>query len=192
MLQNNLIHDMKNCLQTDTQSVYQHGISVRDYTFQLINILNGENSSFNFKLPDWLLQYKKEILQKLLSKDIIEEYTLYHDCGKPYCIQYDNQGKRHFPNHAELSAKKWLEVNGNKQVSILMEMDMDIHLLKNENIDELISRSQAITLLLVGLAEIHSNSQMFGGIDSVSFKIKWKQINKKGKMICKKLFGEII
>ena len=166
---------MKNCLQTDTQSVYQHGISVRDYTFQLINILNGKDYSFNFKLPDWFLQYKKEILQKLLSKDLIEEYTIYHDCGKPYCIQYDNQGKRHFPNHAEFSAKKWLEVGGSEQASILMKMDMDIHLLKNENIDEFISRPQAITLLLVGLAEIHSNSQMFGGIDSVSFKIKWKK-----------------
>jgi hypothetical protein len=34
---------------------------------------------------------------------------------------------------------------------------------------------------------------MFGGkegIESISFKIKWKQIDKRGKAICLKLFGE--
>ena len=44
-----------------------------------------------------------------------------------------------------------------------------------------------MSLLLAGLAEIHSNAEMFGGLDSVSFKIKWKQINKRGKAICKLL-----
>ena len=62
-------------------------------------------------------------------------------------------------------------------------MDMDIHLLKADGIEEFASRPEAATLLLTSLAEIHSNAAMFGGIDSTSFKIKWKHINKRGKKI---------
>lgn len=180
---------MQKCLQTDTQSVYQHGISVRNHTFQIISLLRNNQICSDLKLPDWLFQYKNQILSKLLPDNIIEEYTVYHDCSKPYCIKYDEFGKRHFPNHSELSYKKWLEVGGNEDVAILMKMDMDIHLLKNKNINEFAARSQAVTLLLVGLAELHSNSQMFGGTSTTSFKIKYKQIEKKGRIICKILFA---
>jgi hypothetical protein len=62
--------------------------------------------------------------------------------------------------------------------------------MKAVEIDEFIKHPEAITLLLAGLAEVHSNAKMFGGIDSESFKIKWSQINKRGKAICRKLFGE--
>lgn len=41
----------------------------------------------------------------------------------------------------------------------------------------------AKTNLIAGLSEIHANASMFGGIDSTSFKIKWKQISKRGKKI---------
>lgn len=40
------------------------------------------------------------------------------------------------------------------------------------------------TLLLVSLAEIHANSEMFGGQDSISFKSKWKQIDRRGNRFC--------
>jgi uncharacterized protein YlaN (UPF0358 family) len=64
---------------------------------------------------------------------------------------------------------------------------MYIHLLKSDGVDEFCKNPNAITLLLTGLSEIHSNSQMFGGIDSISFKIKWKCINKRGKQILEKI-----
>jgi len=62
-------------------------------------------------------------------------------------------------------------------------MDMDIHLLKDVGVNDFAQKEEAATLLLTGLAEIHSNAEMFGGIESTSFKIKWKQINKRGKKI---------
>lgn len=190
MHQNQLIQDMQQCPQTDTQSVYQHGISVKEHTFTLIQMLQSGELYSGWILPDWFFQYRQQILARLLPLDIIEEYTVYHDCGKPYCLIYDDQGKKHFPNHAEVSYQTWLTVGGNELSAKLMKMDMLIHTIKANDLDEFIQHPEAITLIVSGLAEIHSNAKMFGGIDSTSFKIKWNQINKRGKTICQKLFGE--
>jgi hypothetical protein len=180
---------MQNCLQTEGQSIYQHGVSVKEHYFDLLFMLKENSVLPGWRLPDWFFQYREQILQALLSEDIIEEYTIYHDCGKPYCLSIDEQGRRHFPNHADKSYDIWLGVGGNIQAAKLMKMDMLIHKIKAVEIEEFIKHPEAITLLLAGLAEVHSNAKMFGGIDSESFKIKWSQINKRGKNICQKLFG---
>lgn len=179
---------MRQCPQTETQSVYQHGLSVKEHMFQLIDMLRTNQPLENWKLPDWLLQYREPILEQLFPDAIIEEYTIHHDCGKPYCLTYDADGKRHFPNHAETSYHTWLSAGGSEAAAKLMKMDMMIHTIKANDLDEFILQPEAITLLLAGLAEIHANSRMFGGFDSTSFKIKWSQINKRGKAICQKLF----
>jgi hypothetical protein len=67
----------------------------------------------------------------------------------------------------------------------LMGMDMDIHLLKGDDIEAFAARKEAAALLLAGLSEIHANAQMFGGIESTSFKMKWKHIDRRGKQIAK-------
>jgi hypothetical protein len=182
---------MQQCQQTVNQSVYQHGLSVYEHTIKLISLLQTNIQSNEFRLPDWFFQYREQILKSLVSEEIIKEYTIHHDCGKPYCLQIDEHGKRHFPNHSETSYQTWLSVQGNDQAAKLMKMDMIIHTMKANDIDDFVKHPEAITLLIVGLAEVHSNAKMFGGIESDSFKIKWGQINKRGKAICKKLFGEI-
>lgn len=181
---------MQNCPQTNSQSVYQHGLSVRDHIFELISFLETGQISNDWKLPSWMHEYREKLLNNLLPKDIIEEYTVFHDCGKPYCLSIDPEGKRHFPNHAEVSYQTWQKYSNNEQVAKLIRMDMMIHTMKATDIDEFIKHLEAITLLLTGLAEVHSNAKMFGGIDSTSFKIKWNQINKRGKAICLKLYGD--
>jgi hypothetical protein len=178
---------MSACNQTDTQSVLQHGISVRDHMKQLIHILQTNETPDDWRIPSWMTQYRENILNSLLPWNIIEEYTIYHDCGKPYCLTIDSEGKRHFPNHADISANTWLSIGGNEQVSKLMRMDMVIHTMKAEDIDAFILHPEAITLLMAGLAEVHSNAKMFGGIDSTSFKIKWKQIDRRGRAIIENL-----
>jgi len=183
---------MQTCAQTAGQSVLQHGISVKEHTFQLIGYLKTGQISGEWKLPDWLSEYRQQILGALLPEDIIEEYTTYHDCGKPYCKTIDENGRVHFPNHAEVSSQKWLEVGGSETASKLMKMDMMIHTIKACDIEEFCTHPEACTLLLAGLAEVHSNAKMFGGIDSTSFKIKWNQINKRGKAICQRLFTNVI
>lgn len=63
---------------------------------------------------------------------------------------------------------------------------MDIHLIKDKEINSFINK-YTCTLLFVGLAEILANAKYFGGYDSESFKIKYKQINKRGKAILNKI-----
>lgn len=182
---------MQRCPQTDTQSVYQHGISVRDHLFELIDFLEIGKITEQWKLPEWLTTYRSQIKNSLLSKEIISEYAIFHDCGKPYCLTIDELGKRHFPDHARVSARTWIRIGGDIQIAKLIEMDMVIHTIKAAELDEFIKHPEAITLLLAGLAEVHSNAKMFGGLESESFKIKWNQINKRGKAICLKLFGDV-
>jgi len=177
---------MQSCEQTQGMSIYQHGVSVNDYFHDLYNhIIHKEQLKFEWKLPDWI--YESSLWKNALPLKIINEYQIFHDCGKPFALSIDEDGKRHFPNHAEISKNTWLQYNNvtddNIQIADLIGMDMDIHLLKDTGIDEFCKRNEAATLLLTGLAEIHSNASMFGGIESISFKTKFKSINKRGKKI---------
>ncbi len=174
---------MKNCPQTTNQSVYEHCISVYDHLFDLIGVLENKTPKYNWKLPNWFVENKQLIIDSLLSHDILAEYTKFHDIGKVFCRVVDAEGKQHFPDHAKVSEKVWLEYGGSVQVGKLIGMDMDIHQLKAVDIAEFTSRPEAVSLLLAGLSEVHSNSQLFGGIESISFKIKYKQIDKRGQAI---------
>jgi len=160
---------MAACEQTQGQSILQH---------------------------DWIDQYNNQILCCLLP-EILSKYAIYHDCGKPYCLTIDSEGRRHFPDHAQKSYETWMQAQHeaqdqaqHKQIGQLILHDMDIHTIKAEQLEEFARKPEAISLLLTGLAEIHSNAEQIGSIDSTSFKIKWKQIDKRGRAICKLLFGE--
>lgn len=181
---------MKNCPQTETQSVFEHGQSVQRWFLKLFDVLHRNHAQSFRMLPDWLDQYRKFILSKLLPLNIIKEYTLFHDVGKPHCLTYID-GKRHFPNHAQVSADVYRKAGGNEQVAKLIELDMVIHQIKACELPDFIKLPEAITLLIVGLGEVLSNAELFGGFDSDSFKIKLKQINRRGCTILKKLSGEI-
>lgn len=180
---------MNDCFQTENQSVYEHGISVSSHMFELIKMLKTNKIKENWKIPDWFLKYRLQILNNLFSDEIINEYCIFHDCGKPYCIIYDLDNKKHFPNHSEVSYQTWLKISDDYKVANLIKMDMTIHTIKDVDIDGFVKNPEAITLLISGLAEVHSNAKMFGGIESTSFKIKWKQIDKRGNKICQKLFN---
>lgn len=189
-LQNRLINDMKNCPQTDVQSVYEHGVSVKEHIFELTVFLRTGRIDDGWRLPNWMHEYREQLYASLLPIETIDAYAVFHDCGKPYCLTIDEQGRRHFPNHPQVSHDTWLTVSDNKTIANLILWDMKIHTIKAVDIDEFCQHREAVTLLIAGLAEVHSNAKMFGGIDSESFKIKWSQINKRGKAICLKLFGE--
>jgi hypothetical protein len=176
---------MISCNQTKTQNVLEHGHSVHKWFCDLYNHLTNQTQlEFTWKLPEWI--YDPKITTRLLDFEILKLYQIYHDCGKPLCRTEDDQGT-HFPNHAQISSQQWLDCSDQSpeaiQIARLIAMDMDIHTHKGCDVEELASRPEAVSLLITALCEVHSNAQMFGGVESTSFKIKWKQINKIGKRI---------
>ncbi len=181
---------MLRCEQTAGQSVYQHGQSVSKHFDDLMDHIKGIYTlpEGRWKLPEWIQQYKDELLANLHDRGLIDQYLTFHDCGKPYCRTPEGR----FPDHANVSAYVWACVGGNEAVGELIRDDMVIHTATAEEISQKMqewSVKDACTLLLAALCEIHSNARMFGGIDSTSFKIKWKQIDKRGRQICKHYFG---
>ena len=149
------------------------------------HLRNGSPLKYEWKMPEWIYEHKDFILANLMDDNIVNEYQIYHDCGKPYCRTVDADGRVHFPDHAKVSKQTWLDHGGSEQIARLIGMDMDVHVMKADDIPEFVQRPEAITLLITALCEIHSNCAMFGGIESTSFKIKWKHTNKRGKAIIK-------
>jgi hypothetical protein len=177
------------CEQIKGLSVLDHGLMVRDYLFDLIGFLrDGKGYSKQWRFPEWLFSHSKDIANSLLDDYTLEKYTIFHDCGKPFCKTVDQDGKTHFPNHAEKSYEVWKSISDDKQVAELIRNDMFVHTMKAENVPEFCQKKEAVSLLLTGLAEVHANAHMFGGLNSDSFKIKWKQLDKRGRAICKFLF----
>lgn len=188
----NLLREMQKCEQTSGQSVLDHGLSVLRFYEDLTTI-----RSFNWKLPIWLIESLDKIKQCVFSEEIVEEYLIFHDCGKPFCKE-ERDGKIHFPNHAEVSANVYLD-EGHKYfdlvsiedihtVADLIRDDMCLHTMNSAEIKYKCSqwsKEHAATLLLAAFAELHSNAEMFGGIESTSFKIKYKHLDRRGKQMCR-------
>ena len=149
----------------------------------LDHLENGTPLKYEWKIPEWIYAEKDLILKSLPDRKTLKLYTIMHDCGKPLCLEIDQEGRRHFPNHAKISYEVFTKFYQAPIAAELILHDMDIHTLKAEGVEEFCKNHYAIPLLLSGVAEIHSNAKMFGGMDSTSFKIKWKCISQRGKQI---------
>ena len=168
---------MKNCEQTKGQSVFQHGISVYK---KFLDLKTSKKESW--KLPDW---YDEDILNRCYDQSVLKQYMIWHDCGKPFCLVEDDKG-RHFPDHANKSYETYLEYFDDIRVAELIRDDMMLHTCTSDQLATKLtewSSEHAFSLLVAALCELHSNADMFGGIESTSFKIKWKKLNKRGKQI---------
>lgn len=174
---------MTNCFQFEKQNILQHGISVWNNTNKILS-----NNFDNLKLPEWFINNHSLILSLIPREKYqqIKEYNILHDCGKPLCIKYDENGKKHFPNHAEISYNTYLKYYKDNYVADLIRYDMIMH---TESYDNIILKQLSIDkltiLYITALSEINSNAQMFGGIESINFKIKFKRLNKLGKKLFK-------
>ena len=174
---------MLRCEQTDGVDMFDHGIAVFQKYKQLYKQLTGVKST-DLPMPSWL---NSELINKLEPLSVVFDYTIHHDCGKPSVLQYDETGKRHFPNHSKKSTERAQSIGLSNQVCSLIEHDMDFHTLKSEDIETFAKLPNAITLMVVGVAEVLANAEMFGGFDSVSYKIKWKHIEKRGRQVLEKI-----
>jgi hypothetical protein len=170
---------MRETEQSPGQSVLDHGRQVARYFEDLRrHVLYQTPLQYAWKLPDWA--YSPILWNNLLLLHTVRRYQLYHDVSKPFCRTVDDNGKHHFPDHARHSHDIWLAATQEQEVATLMAMDMDVHLLRGDGTLAFSQRPEAATLLLTGLAEVHANASMFGGIESTSFKIKHKHLKRRG------------
>lgn len=163
-----------------SQNILQHGVSVWNKTK---SIIVGDFG--NLKLPKWFQENHHWFVNNLYDWNIIQAYTIFHDCGKAFCKTIDNHGKQHFPNHAGISKEKFLEVFPNDEiVAELISLDMIMHTEKYAEImDRKLSLKTLLTLYIVSLGEINANAELFNGYESDSFKIKLKHLDKLGKKL---------
>jgi len=171
---------MKQCPQTKDTNVFQHGLQVWSYYRKLI-----DGKIEGMKIPLWFSDNKEEILSSIHDRFIIKQYAIFHDIGKTRCIEYDESGRRHFPNHAVISKEMWQEQpNANSISGFLIGLDMIFHIESAEQILlRNLDRRTLYTLMLAALAELHANANMFGGITSESFCIKYKKLSSRAKKI---------
>lgn len=172
---------MQSTYQFENVTIYQHGVMVHEKYLELINILKGRTDNV-YNLPkqliDWFTNLDTNNNSNMLAIDDIRQYHYWHDCGKPSCISYDADGKKHFHNHALHSFNQYTLLFGESDISYLILHDMDFHVMKGDDISALWNTKHSSLLYLTAWAEILANCEMFGGIDSISYKIKRKHLIK--------------
>lgn len=191
-----LVGRMRACEQTAGQDVLEHGWSVWCHLSELLAHLGGTHvlDPARWRVPTWLEERRDALRARLPSRWALERYSVLHDCGKPDCLVVDEDGRRHFPGHAEASAATYGRLAADStmahcgesaRIAGLIGADMDVHLLSGDAVASFAQREDAAGLLLSALAEVHSNAALFGGIDSPSFKAKWKHVDRRGRAICR-------
>ncbi len=165
------------------QNMLAHGISVYFSFKNIIEYLSG-NGHLDAPLPNWITTHKEKLLNKILpAYDSIKTYLIYHDCGKPKSLIIDSNGKRHFPNHAEISQELFSLYSKDELARYLIGQDMVCHISKPKDATALKTTPHIEILLCTALAALISNAKMFGGFESDSFKIKFKSLSKLGNNI---------
>lgn len=176
---------MKSCEQAPGLSIYDHGLAVANRYRELYTLLASQtaHSAYEWHIPDDELTRLKKLRELALTPQQARIYQIFHDCGKPSTLSIDEQGRRHFPDHAEASAKLFaLAAPEDKQTARLISKDMLCHMTKAANSDSLLQDPDFPTLMLTAWAELHANAAaLFGGFESDNFKIKRKQLMKLNK-----------
>jgi len=185
----NMIEKMKGTWQVpNVQTVYEHCMSVSNKSLELYDhLVSGKKLTSDWVLPAWMGVHREVLVSELkaVPRSVIERYTKYHDCGKPLVAEFRN-GKMHFPGHEYYSAYVYRSfLKSDRQVLRLIKNDMLIHKSKACDIGKLLTLRERMALLIVSLAEVHANAELFGGVESESFKIKHKKIVARGNALFK-------
>ena len=145
-----LVDSMKNCEQARGLSIYQHGIDVANRYRDLYTILQmyAVEGHYKWDIPDTSYLQLCDIAKYALSPQVARTYHIFHDCGKPVCLEIDSDGRRHFPDHAKHSTEIYRQVfPDDTQTADLISKDMLCHTLKGTDADEFAKDPQAPTLI---------------------------------------------
>ena len=177
---------MRTCMQFRTQSTLDHGDAVLEMYRTLTSHAREGKLPEGWRQPKW---WSPETAQQLAAaqppEDLMANYLRYHDCGKPLCRIEDDEGRQHFPNHAAISAQLWEHLGGHPDEVWLMANDMLLHSGSAEECEAIRGHRLAPALMFAALSEIHSNAEMFGGIETNSFKAKAKQLERRTAQLLK-------
>lgn len=173
---------MKECFQFENMNMLQHGQAVHEKWMELFDHLEYHCAlTSEWRLPSYIQELWENFKHTLPNEETIRLYQIYHDCGKHICRTVDEDGRQHFPGHAEASYRQFLQHSNNFLAAELIRLDMTFHTLRGEELEPYFTHPLGFTLWLTTLCELHANAEMFGGINSDSFKIKWKRHDKAGK-----------
>lgn len=165
---------MTACEQAPGMNMLQHGEAVHIEYLKLINELESGAHECDKLIAAW-----RELRSQIPLLETLCQYHIYHDCGKHLCLTIDANGKRHFPNHAEMSAKQYAHLFPEDGfTTALIRRDMDFHCLRGNDLIQLWKSPFAPPLYFTAWAEINANAKMFGGRQSESYKIKRSRLIK--------------
>lgn len=170
-----LLRAMESCYQFENINMVDHGKMVSN---EYINILKGWHKN---DIPPRLTELIGSAT--LPPRGLMTRYQILHDCGKPLCRLVDDANKVHYPNHAEVSAQQLEHLfPDEKDLHFLVKHDMDFHTMKTCDLNDLARHKYGFALYLTAWAELFANASMFGGVESVSYKIKKKKLIKHLKL----------
>lgn len=168
---------MEACEQTKGMNMIQHGQMVHAHYQLLVQQLQSGLHDCKELQALWT-----KFGRTLPHPSILERYHVYHDCGKHLCLTIDEQGRRHFPNHAECSAQQYAHIFPEDGfTAALIRHDMDFHLMRGDDLKQLWKSPFAPILYFTAWAEINANAEMFGGRESESYKIKRSRLIQAAK-----------
>lgn len=175
---------MRGCQQFLDQNVLEHGEAVLAKYLVLLGETRQGRYPAGWRAPKWWTPEQGTCLaQAQANIQVMSNYLRYHDCGKPAAQILDEQGRSHFPGHAAHSARRWLEIGGNADEAWLMAHDMMLHTASAEECKALEGHPLAASLIFAALAELHANAEMFGGIETPSFKAKAKHLERRSNQL---------
>jgi hypothetical protein len=167
------------CEQAPGLNLLQHGQSVHAQYRQIQR--DFEQGQLDCKeLQTLYARFERE----LPDTESLERYHIYHDCGKHLCATQTAEGKRQFPNHAEVSAHQYgILFPEDVRTKQLISLDMAFHTLRGEELLRLCADPLAPILYFTAWAEVNANAVMFGGRSSESYKIKRSRLIQAGKKL---------
>lgn len=182
---------MRNTYQFQNIDMLQHGEMVFNEYQKLMNAIKNKDEGYFKEIGfsfDW--EFIDNLYENQYDMETMQSYQIYHDCGKHLSKTIDENGKIHYPNHAQHSSDLYGQYFDNPIAQDLILKDLNFHTFKCEQMNQWLEEENKKTLAslyLTAWSEILANASMFGGIDSDSFKIKRKRLIQHGKKLKEKL-----
>lgn len=166
-------------------SVWEHCQTVRAWIERIIDPAQQEHPRLT-ALKKRLPEFDGPALAAELTpevRDALLRYAAWHDCGKPFVLEFDDQGRAHFPDHSSRSAHVWAQAGGSATEQELMRLDMALHTMSASDAPAFAQHPLSRALLISAVASLQANAEDFGGWESSSYKAKLKHLGRRARAL---------